>query len=194
VQAAERRLAAATARIGVATADLFPRLTFGGSVGVAASSFGDLFTRAGETFAFGPSLSWAFLDLGRVRARIDAADAATQANLALYEGTVLRALEESENALIGFSRAQRESGHLQQSATAAEAAARLANVRFEGGASDFLQVLDAQRSQLDAEDRLAQSQTRTAVALVAVYKSVSGGWPQRLEQARAQTTQTGETR
>jgi multidrug efflux system outer membrane protein len=179
IQAAERRLAAATARIGVATADLFPRVTFGGTIGASATNLGDLFTRDGESYAFGPSISWAFLDLGRVRARIAAADANAQANLALYEGTVLRALEETENALIAYSRAQREAEHLQQSASASQAAAKLADVRFEGGASDFLQVLDAQRSELQAEDQLAQSQTRTAVALVAVYKSLSGGWPQR---------------
>lgn len=192
VAAAERRLAAATARVGVATADLFPRLTFGGSVGASATSLGDMFTRDGETFAFGPSISWAFLDLGRVRARIVAADANADANLALYEGTVLRALEETENALIGYSHAQLEGEHLQQSAAASESAAKLANLRFEGGAADFLQVLDAQRSQLNAENQLAQSQTRIAVSLVAVYKSVSGGWPQRVDQqTHAETLANG---
>jgi len=184
IQAAERRLASATARVGVATADLFPRVTFGGTIGVSATNLGDLFTRDGENYAFGPGISWAFLDLGRVRARISAADASTQANLAQYEGTVLRALEESENALIAYSRAQREGEHLKESAVASQSAAKLAGVRFEGGASDFLQVLDAQRSELQAEDQLAQSQTRTAVALVAVYKSVSGGWPQRTLAAK----------
>jgi len=179
IQAAERRLASATARVGVATADLFPRVTFGGSVGVSATNLGDLFTRDGENYAFGPAISWVFLDLGRVRARISAADASSQANLASYEGTVLRALEEAENALVAYSRAQREGEHLKESAVASQSAAKLADIRFEGGASDFLQVLDAQRSELQAEDQLAQSQTRTAVALVAVYKSVSGGWPQR---------------
>jgi multidrug efflux system outer membrane protein len=184
IQAAEQRLASATARVGVATADLFPRVTFGGSFGASATNLGDLFTRDGESYAFGPSISWAFLDLGRVRARIAAADAGAQANLAAYEGTVLRALEETENALIGYARAQREGDHLQESAKAAASAAHLADVRFEGGASDFLQVLDAQRSQLQAEDQLAQSRTRIAIALVSVYKSVSGGWPERTLASR----------
>jgi outer membrane protein, multidrug efflux system len=182
IQAAERRVAAATARVGVATADLFPRVTFGGSIGVAASDLGELFTPDGQTWSFGPSIHWAFLDLGRVRARIAASDAATQANLAQYEGTVLRALEEAENALVSYSHAQREASHLQQSAQASEAAAKLANMRFDAGATDFLQVLDAQRSVLDAQDRLAQSRTRTATSLVSVYKAVAGGWPDRLPE------------
>lgn len=180
VQAAERRLASATAQIGVATADLFPRVTFNGTLGVAATDLGDLFTRDGQTYAFGPAIGWAFLDLGRVRSRIAASDAGAQTNLALYEGTVLRALEEAENALVAYARAQREGAHLTESASASTDAARLARLRFDGGASDFLQVLDAERSLLDAEDRLAQSRTRTATALVAVYKAVAGGWPERL--------------
>ena len=186
VQAAERRLAAATARIGVATADLFPRLTFGGSVGVSAGSLGDMFTRDGESYAFGPGISWAFLDLGRVRARIVASDANEQANLAAYEGTVLRALEEAETSLISYARARTEGEHLQQSADASDAAARLARTRFEGGISDFLQVLDAERSRLEAQDRLSQSRTRTATALVAVYKAVAGGWPARVAGSATQ--------
>jgi multidrug efflux system outer membrane protein len=180
---AEQRLASATARIGVATADLFPRVTFNGNLGAAASSLGDLFTRDAGTYAFGPAISWAFLDLGRVRDRIEATDAGAAGSLALYEGTVLRALEEVENALVSYGRTQREGQHLSDSAAASINAARLARLRFEGGATDFLQVLDAERSQLEAEDRLAQSRTRSATSLVAVYKAVAGGWPERVADA-----------
>jgi multidrug efflux system outer membrane protein len=180
IAGAERRLAAATARIGVATADLFPRVTFNGSFGSAATDLGDLFTRDSESYGFGPRISWAFLDLGRVRDRIESSDAGAAAQLALYEGTVLRALEETENALVGYARARAEGRHLAESAAASTRAAELANLRFEGGAADFLHVLDAQRSQLEAEDRLAQSQARTATALIAVYKAVSGGWAGRV--------------
>lgn len=176
---AERRLAAATARLGIATADLFPRVTFNGSLGVAATNLGDLFTRDSQAYAFGPAIGWAFLDLSRVRARIAASNAGAEAQLALYEGTVLRALEETENALVSYARAQQEVRHLGNSAEASARAAALARLRFEGGAADFLHVLDAERSQLDAEDRLAQGQARTATALIAVYKAVSGGWPDR---------------
>lgn len=185
IAGAERRLAAATARIGVATADLFPRLTLNGTLGSAATDLGDLFTRDSETYGFGPRISWAFLDLGRVKDRIDASDAATAAQLAAYEGAVLRALEETENALVGYARARDEGRHLADSSAASTRAAELARLRFEGGAADFLHVLDAQRSQLQAEDQLAQSQARTAIALIAVYKAVSGGWPGRAAVAQA---------
>ena len=179
VQAAERRLASATARVGLATADLFPRVTFNGTLGASAADLGDLFTRDSQAYAFGPAIGWAFLDLGRVRSRIVASESGAAANLALYEGAVLRALEESENALAGFARSQREGRHLAESASASTRAAQLARLRFDGGAADFLHVLDAERSQLESEDRLAQSRTRTATALVAVYKAVAGGWPDR---------------
>jgi NodT family efflux transporter outer membrane factor (OMF) lipoprotein len=180
VRTAERQLAAATARIGVATADLFPRFTFNGTFGSAATELGDLFTRDSESYGFGPGVSWAFLDLGRVRQQIKATDASAQARLALYEGTVLRALEEAETTLIGFARARTERDYLTESAAASSNAARLARLRFEAGAADFLQVLDAERTQLEAEDRLAQSNTRTATSLIAVYKAVAGGWDNRL--------------
>ena len=180
IQAAERRLASATARVGVATADLFPRLTLGGTLSTVSPTLGGLFSGASESYAAGPLVSWAFLDLGRVKARIDASDANARAGLASYEGTVLKALEESENALVAYDRTRREADHLEQAAAAGREGARLARVRFENGIADFLPVLDAERSQLEAEDRLAETRTRAATGLVAVYKAVAGGWPERV--------------
>jgi multidrug efflux system outer membrane protein len=177
VFAAERRLAGATARIGVATADLFPRFTLGGLIGTQAIDSGALFERDSETRAVALGIDWSFLDIGRVRARIAAADADAAGHLASYEQTVLRALEETENALVRYSRLQRERQHLEAAAAAGSEAARLARLRFDGGVADFLQVLDAERSQLETEDRLVQSETRSAVALVALYKAMAGGWP-----------------
>ncbi len=122
-------------------------------------------------------ISWAVLDLGHVRARITAARARNDGALASYEQTVLRALQETEDALVTHARAR---DRLVQLAAAAPAmhqtAARLARLRFENGAVDFLQVLDAERSQLTAEDSLAQSRADTATSLVAVYKALGGGW------------------
>lgn len=180
IQAAERRLAAATARVGVATADLFPRLTLGGTLASVSPTLGGLFGGASESFSGGGLISWAFLDLGRVKTRIDASEAKTRENLALYEGAVLRALEESENALVRYDRTRREAAHLEEAAAAGREGARLARVRFENGVADFLPVLDAERSQLEAEDRLAETRTRAATSLVAVYKAVAGGWPDRI--------------
>ncbi|MEY2429362.1 MAG: outer membrane protein multidrug efflux system [Verrucomicrobiota bacterium] len=175
IRAAERSLAAATAGIGVATADLFPRVTFVGSVGLQAETFAGLGDGA-ETWNFGPRITWAALDLGRVQARIKAADARAEASLAFYERTVLAALEETEGALVDFGQEQSRQQFLEISAQASQKAADLAHQRYEGGVTDFLSVLDAERTLLEAQDRLASSQTLTVTALVAVYKALGGGW------------------
>src|SRR6266704_3422732 len=177
IRAAERSLAAATARIGVATADLFPRVTFVGSAGFQAETFAGLGKNGADTWNFGPRITWAALDLGRVHARIKAADARTEASLAFYERTVLAALEETEDALVDFGQEQSRREFLEASAQASQQAADLAHQRYEGGVTDFLSVLDAERTLLEAQDRLAASQTRTVTALVAVYKALGGSVP-----------------
>lgn len=176
IHAAERALAAATARIGVATADLFPRVTFNGRLALEATRLSGLGRSGSDASSFGPSITWVALDLGHVRARIQASDARAEAALAFYERTVLTALEETENALVDFGREQSRRDFLRESVQASETAVTLARQRYENGATDFLTVLDAERVLLDAQDQLAQSQTRTATALVAVYKSLGGGW------------------
>ena len=176
VRVAERDLAVATARIGVATADLFPRVTFVGRIGVEAETFSGLTDPGAETWSFGPRITWAALDIGRVQARIKAADARADAQLANYERTVLGALEETENALVEWGREQARRDYLRQSAVASEEAAGLARQRYEAGAADFLNVLDAERVLLEGQNQLAASQTRAATALVAVYKALGAGW------------------
>jgi multidrug efflux system outer membrane protein len=176
IRLTERNLAAATARVGVATADLFPRVTLFGSVALQAGSFLDFGKGGSDTFAVGPSVFWAAFDLGRVRARIRAADARTEAALAQYEQRVLLALEETENALVDFTRQQVRRDLLRASAQASEKAQNLARQRYQFGVTDFLTVLDAERTLLEAQDRLADSETLTATALVAVYKALGGGW------------------
>jgi outer membrane protein, multidrug efflux system len=183
IRVTERNLAAATARVGVATADLFPRVTLLGSVALQAASFPDLAKSGSDTFTVGPGIFWAAFDLGRVRARIRAADAVTEAALAQYEQRVLLALEDTENALVDFTRQQARRTLLQASARASERAMNLARQRYQFGVTDFLTVLDAERTLLDAQDRLADSQTLTATALVAVYKALGGGW--EIAQGRA---------
>ena len=176
IRRAERSLAAQTARIGVATADLFPRVTLGGSYGFNAGSLGDAGNSVNRTYTYGPAISWAFLNLGRVRAGIQASEARTDAALASYEQTVLRALEETEGALISFNRAEARKSSLKSAAEQSEIAARLARVRFDAGVADFLTVLDAERRLLEDQDRLAQGETAAATSLVAVYKALGGGW------------------
>jgi NodT family efflux transporter outer membrane factor (OMF) lipoprotein len=176
IRVAERDLAAATARIGVATADLFPRVTLLGSIGIQAGSFLGLGEGGSDVFSVGPSIFWAAFDLGRVRARVRQADARTGAALAQYEQRVLLALEETENSLVDFTRQQTRREFLQASARASEKAVGLARQRYQFGVSDFLTVLDAERTLLEAQDRLAQSETLTATSLIAVYKALGGGW------------------
>ncbi len=176
IRLAERELASATAQIGVAVGDLFPRISFVGRWGFDAISSGDLGNAASESFAFGPSIQWAAFDLGRVHQRIKQKEAAADGALARYEQTVLRALEETDASLTDYAKARVKQQHLESSATASADAARLARARFDSGVADFLTVLDAERTMLEAEDRLAQSETQTATALLAMYKALGGGF------------------
>lgn len=173
---AERDLAAATATIGIAVADLFPRISFIGRWGFDAIDSSDLGDAGSETWSFGPSIRWAAFDLGRVRQRIHQREAAADGALAKYEQTVLRALEETDVSLTAYGKALVKQEHLQASASASLEAATLARARFENGAADFLTVLDAERNALAAEDQLAQSETQTATALLATYKALGGGF------------------
>ncbi|MFT3762989.1 MAG: efflux transporter outer membrane subunit [Pseudoxanthomonas sp.] len=182
VAAAERRLAAATARIGVATADLFPRFTLGGLIGTQAFDAGALFERDSETRMLSLGVDGSFLNVGRVRARIAAANAMAAADLAAYERTVLVALEETENALVRLSRSGRENAHLEQAAAAGARAAGLAKVRFDHGAIDVLELLQAEDARLQAEDAFAQSRVRNTLAVVSLYQALAGGWPDRVPE------------
>jgi outer membrane protein, multidrug efflux system len=176
VRIAEQRLAASTARVGVAMGDLFPKVTLLGDVGYAASSFGQLGKSESRTYAFGPSISWAAFDLGRVHTRIGIAKAQTDAALSAYEGSVLNALADTEGALITYGRAQSRREALAVAAAASDKAADLAQKRFEGGLIDFLEVLDSERTALAAELLLSQSRTDAATSLIAVYKALGAGW------------------
>ncbi len=175
LRVAERQLAVTSALIGVATADLFPTITLNGSIGVQALELNALGDSGNDYRRFGPSLSWAFLDIARVRQRIKAAGARHEEAYANYEQTVLLALEDVENALSDFGRERRRQEHLAAAARASVLAADLATQRFEGGIADFLTTLDANRTALEAEDLLAQSQTAAATALVALYKALGVG-------------------
>jgi multidrug efflux system outer membrane protein len=185
IRAAEGRLAAAVARQGVAVADLFPRVSLTGSWGFNALEADAIGDRDALRFRVGPSVSWAALDLGRVKARIDQADARAEGALAQYERTVLTALEETENALTRYSRARLSAERLRVSAAASARAAELARLRYRNGADSFLTVLDAERTQLEAEDRLAQAEIESSTAVVAVYKALGGGWENRASPPRA---------
>jgi multidrug efflux system outer membrane protein len=176
IRVAERQLAASNALIGVAVGDYFPKVTFTGSFGYDAASLNGLGTSASRAYTIGPGISWAAFDLGRVHAQVAGARARKDTALAQYEQTVLKALEETENALVTHARTRDQLVHAADAAESSAAAAKLARIRYEGGVVDFLEVLDAERTQLEADDRMAQSRTQAATSLVAVYKALGGAW------------------
>lgn len=184
IAAAEQRLHAATARIGVATAELFPRFTLAGLIGSQALDTSALFERNSETRLLALGIDWSFLDSGRVRARIAATGADADAALARYERTVLGALEDTENALVRYAKARVEDAHLARAAIDSAQAARLARVRFDAGAADLFEVLDAERTRLQAQDAFAEGRSRSASSAVSLYVALAGGWPQSLPQRK----------
>jgi NodT family efflux transporter outer membrane factor (OMF) lipoprotein len=176
VRRAERELAAQTARIGVATAELYPQLRLFGNLGLEASSAGNLLQAASRTWGFGPSLSWNLFDAGAIRRTIEVQDARQEQALRRYEATVLGALEEVENALVAYVREQLRREHIAKAATAAERAAALAREQYQAGLVSFNNVLDAQRSLLALRDELASSDGAVIANLIRLYKALGGGW------------------
>jgi outer membrane protein, multidrug efflux system len=188
VRAAERQLAAATARVGVATADLFPRINVTGFVGFLSGDVGRLFdTSSGNNaraWSVTPTVSWAAFDIGSVKARLRASEAQSDAAAANYEKVVLTALEDTENSFEAYSAGQAQLKSLAEQAQASRRAAELADTQYREGVADFLVLLDAQRTQLDAEDSVAQAETSVNVSVVAIYKAL-GGVGQPLSDAPA---------
>jgi multidrug efflux system outer membrane protein len=177
VAAAERQLAVERALVGAAKADYLPRLSIGGSAGYAASEFNGLGDNGTFRYAVGPVITWPALNLGRIKARVDQSNARQLEAQAQYDATVLRALQDVESSLVRYRTARGRLDRLRDAADASERAAELARLRFTGGVADFLQVLDAERTQLEAQDQLAQSRTDAATAYAALYKALGGSWP-----------------
>ncbi len=172
----ERQLAAATARIGVARADLFPRFNILGSFGRRSDDLGEL-NASRQFWSAGLAFQWPVLAGGRIRANIRVQEARQEQALLQYQKAILIALEEVENALSAHGRELRRQESLRASVAANRRALELATERYTSGLENYLSVLDAQRSMYAAEDQLVQSQRNTAVTLIAVYKALGGGWP-----------------
>jgi outer membrane protein, multidrug efflux system len=174
IRAAERRLSAATERQGVAVAQLFPTVSVSAFVGFLAGRGSLFFT--GNSFAStaSPGVSWSAFDLGRVRARIRGSNAATNEALASYEDTVLRALEETENSFANYHAQRARLVKLNAQAQESKRAADIARLRYREGVTEFLTLLDAERTQLEAEDAVAGSERDVYVAVIALYKALGG--------------------
>jgi len=176
ILAAERQLAAATANVGVATADLFPRVSLSGFLGFIAGRGSQIGSSAAQAWGVAPSITWAAFDMGSVRARLRGAEADAEGALASYEQQVLLALEESENAFSDYSRAQERLLALLRQSGASRAAAEQAAIRYREGTVDFLVLLDAERERLAAEDAQAQAEVEVYRGVVGLYKALGGGW------------------
>lgn len=176
VRSSERELAAQTARIGVATADLYPKITLNGSIGLEALSLDDLFTAGNRTWSYGPRITWPIFNAGTIRANIEVQTALQEQALISYESTVLGALEEVENALVAYAEEQLRRQALIQAVDAARQAFELAQHKYQAGLTDFSTVLDSQRSLLSYQDQLAQSEGSVTSNLVRLYKALGGGW------------------
>lgn len=176
IRDAERRIAAATARVGVATADLYPTISLGGAVSTAASTIGGLARGSSIGFNLGPLLSWSFPNLSLARARVRQSEARNAAALAAFDSTVLNALGETEQALTQYA-GQLERREALKAAVVNDAEAlRITRLRYQAGSVPFIDLLDAQRTQVTDERALADADQLIADSRVSVFKALGGGW------------------
>jgi NodT family efflux transporter outer membrane factor (OMF) lipoprotein len=173
VREAERQLAAATARIGVATANLFPHVTLTGGLGTQSATIG---AQGTHIWAFGPSVYWPVLDFGALDALVSIADLQAHERLIAYRKTVIDAVQDADTAIAGFEAQEQRLTSLGEAITASARAVELAQQRYDRGLTDFLNVVDAERQQYDLEDQYTASQQSAADAFIYLYKALGGGW------------------
>jgi NodT family efflux transporter outer membrane factor (OMF) lipoprotein len=188
VRRAERELAAQSARIGVATSDLYPRIALVGTIGIAADQFPDLFHYGSTVGSIGPSFRWNILNYGRLLNSIRVQDARFQRLAAIYQNTVLRANQEVEDALVGFLRAQQRNHILAESVSAASRAVDIVLVQYRENAVDFTSVFSAQESLAQQQDLLAQTEGEVSRNLIAIYRALGGGWQIRCNDEATEST------
>jgi multidrug efflux system outer membrane protein len=174
VRMAERSLAAATARVGVATADLFPRVSLSGFIGFLTGDSAQLGQASSRAWSIGPTVSWTALDFGSAEARLHTSRAEAAAAMAEYQKAVLIALEDFENASLNYGKRQARLSSVMEQAEASRRAAQLAEIQYREGSTNFLVLLDAQRTLLEAEDAVAQAETGVNTSAVSVYKALGG--------------------
>jgi multidrug efflux system outer membrane protein len=184
IRGAEREIAAATARVGVATADLFPKFSITGTAGLESISTSDFLFGSSRMWSVGPSMTWPIFAAGRIRANIAAQNAREEQALYAYRKTVLLALADVEDALVAYAKERTRHQALAASAQDFKLSEMLARERYEEGYDSYLDVVDAQRSLYAAQDSLAQSDQQLIDDLIAIYKALGGGWEMD-EQIRA---------
>jgi NodT family efflux transporter outer membrane factor (OMF) lipoprotein len=176
IRRAEREVAAATARVGVATADLFPKFYITGTAGLESISTSNLFFGTSRMWTVGPSMRWPIFEAGRIRAQIEVRNAQDEQTLLIYQKTVLNALAEVEDALVAYAKEHTRHQALIASAEDFKRSQALALDRYEEGYANYLDVLESQRSLYAAQDSLAQSDQQLIDDLIAIYKALGGGW------------------
>jgi len=176
IQEAERQLAAATARVGVATADLFPQVTLSGSIGSQGQGWGTTPSVNEHIWSFGPGAQWPLLDFGALDAQVDIADLAARASLANYRKTILNAVQQVDTSLDAYDAQQRRLDKLSTAMLAAQRAVDLATARYDRGLTDFLNVVDAERQFYDLQEQYSEAQVAQGEQFVQLYKSLGGGW------------------
>jgi NodT family efflux transporter outer membrane factor (OMF) lipoprotein len=189
IQQAEWQLAASTARIGVATADLFPKFSLTGLAGFQSTSASDWFNPDSRFWSVGPTVQWRIFDSGRIRANIRVHNARQEQALAAYEKTVLTSFEEVEDSLVAYAKEQIRRRSLEDAVKSSQDSLHLANQLYSNGLVSFINVLDAERSVYLAEDALADSDRFVTENLISLYKALGGGWktldrPSQLAQAK----------
>ncbi|MDB6065413.1 MAG: transcriptional regulator, Fis family [Pedosphaera sp.] len=176
IRRAERQIAAATARVGSAKADLFPKFALTGNVGLDSTSSGSLFNWQSHYFLISPTVTWRIFDAGRIVSNIALQKANQQETVLQYRSTILTALQEVEDALVAYAQEQTHRTALTTALAQTQESFELVRDQYENGLATFLDVLDAQRNVLSAQDQLAQSDQAVTTNLVALYKALGGGW------------------
>ena len=176
VRAAERRIAAANARIGIAQADLYPHFSLTGAAGLESLSFSSFGNASSGYYQIGPGITWRIFDAGKIRFQVQAESARTAAATAAYERSVLDSFRDVETALVSYANIKVRRNELAAESAADAQATDIAKLLYERGVESFLPVLDAERSLYAADDQLALSERDSALALIALYKSLGGGW------------------
>jgi NodT family efflux transporter outer membrane factor (OMF) lipoprotein len=176
VRSAERRLASQTARIGVATAELYPQFSLTGFLGLQATDAGDLFSSDSVNWSIGLPIRWNLFAGGAIRSQIDAEKARTEQLLVNYERSVLLALEEVEDALVSYDKEVIRREHLTNSVDATQRSLELVLTQYRAGLADFQNVLDTERSLLLRQDDLATSEGLVVTNLIDLYRALGGGW------------------
>jgi multidrug efflux system outer membrane protein len=176
IRSTERQLAAATAQVGAATADLYPKFSLTGNIGLQSISASDWFTGRSRFWSIGPTITWPVFEAGRIRATIEVRNAQQEQALRLYERSVLTAFQDVENALVNYGNEQTRYRSLLEAVAANRRAVQMANDLYTQGLVPFLNVLDSQRTLYSSESDLAVSEASLASNLVALYKALGGGW------------------